>query len=584
MKKVWSYMRAKEWLLLAVFAFLVIGQTLLSLRMPEYMNEITQFIQSLDGGIGALVTPGLFMLLCAVGSMICAVLAALCIARVTTTVTTKMRGETFEKIISFSLAEMNGFSTSSLITRCTNDVDKIQNFSAMGIQVMVQGPMTAILAIIKMGRNSTWLTAVLITIAVILAMLLTVFFISLSKSVRLQALVDSINRVTREHLSGLRVVHAYNGYRFQKNQFEEKNEDATRTNIFVNRSMGVLNPFLPFFMHGLSLTIYVLGAVMIYQANAPEKLNLFTQMVEFQSYSLQAVSAFVSMLMAVVALPAVIVSLKRILEVLDTNIAITDGDATEGVDSVRGSIEFQNVSFAYPGAPANAVSDISFTAEKGQVVAIIGPTGSGKTTIMNLIPRLYDATEGRILIDGVDVRDYRIQNLREKIGYVPQKSFLFEGTIASNIDYGERQGFEAVVTDIKKAAEVGQSKEFIEQKEGKYDAHVEEGGSNFSGGQKQRLTISRAICRNPEFYLFDDSFSALDFKTDSILRKKLHEYAKNATQIIVGQRIGSIMNADKIIVLEKGRIVGLGTHDELMKTCAVYQEIAKSQISSEETV
>ena len=581
MKKILSYMKGREWVFFVAFIGFVIGQTMLTLTMPEYMDEITRTIQAQGSDLNALVRPAAFMLLCAAGSIVCAIFAAYFVASITTSVTGRMREAIFRKTISFSLAEMNGFSTSSLITRCTNDVDNIQNFSAMGLQALIQGPLMAVIAIIKMGSNSTWLFAVMITIVLILAMLLAVFFISLPKNVRLQGLVDKLNRVTREHLSGLRVVHAYNGYDFQKKQFDEVNEEATGTNIFVNRTMGVLSPFLPFFMNGLSLVIYVLGAVMITNAAGPEKLDLFSQMIVFESYALQAVSAFVIMLMAIVALPTVVVSIRRINEVLNTKLTIEDGAGAAGT-GVEGRIEFRHVSFAYPGASEKVLSDISFTAEKGQVVAIIGSTGSGKTSLMNLIPRLYDATEGEVLVDGINVRDYKIEALREKIGYVPQKSFLFEGTISSNIDYGKGEGFASAVSEIKKAAEIGQSKEFIEKKEGAYDAHVEEGGSNFSGGQKQRLTISRAVCRNPEFYLFDDSFSALDFKTDAVLRKKLHEYAKDATQIIVGQRIGSIMHADQILVLEKGRVVGIGTHEELMKTCAVYQEIAASQLSQED--
>ena len=581
MKKILSYMKGREWVFFVAFIGFVIGQTMLTLTMPEYMDEITRTIQAQGSDLNALVRPAAFMLLCAAGSIVCAIFAAYFVASITTSVTGRMREAIFRKTISFSLAEMNGFSTSSLITRCTNDVDNIQNFSAMGLQALIQGPLMAVIAIIKMGSNSTWLFAVMITIVLILAMLLAVFFISLPKNVRLQGLVDKLNRVTREHLSGLRVVHAYNGYDFQKKQFDEVNEEATGTNIFVNRTMGILSPFLPFFMNGLSLVIYVLGAVMITNAAGPEKLDLFSQMIVFESYALQAVSAFVIMLMAIVALPTVVVSIRRINEVLNTKLTIEDGAGAAGT-GVEGRIEFRHVSFAYPGASEKVLSDISFTAEKGQVVAIIGSTGSGKTSLMNLIPRLYDATEGEVLVDGVNVRDYKIEALREKIGYVPQKSFLFEGTISSNIDYGKGEGFASAVSEIKKAAEIGQSKEFIEKKEGAYDAHVEEGGSNFSGGQKQRLTISRAVCRNPEFYLFDDSFSALDFKTDAVLRKKLHEYAKDATQIIVGQRIGSIMHADQILVLEKGRVVGIGTHEELMKTCAVYQEIAASQLSQED--
>lgn len=579
MKKLLSYLSVKEWVLLLCFVILIVSQTMLALRMPEYMTDITNMIQNPNSQMSGLVRPGTYMLLCAIGAVICAVVAGLCMALVSTTVTTKLREETFDKIISFSFAEMNQFSSSSLITRCTNDVTKIQNFSAMGIQMMIQGPITAMIAVMKMGSNRTWLMAVFVTVVLIIGILLTVFFISLPKTIKLQRLTDVVNRITREHLSGLRVIHAYNGYDFQKKQFDLVNEEITETNIFVNRTMGLLNPVLPVFVNGLALVIYVLGAVLIQSAGAPEKLTLFSQMIVFESYALQAVSAFVTMLMAIVALPGVIVSYKRILEVLQTKLEIVDGKGEKEVKEKEGTIEFQNVSFTYPGAKAPAISNISFTVNKGEILAIIGSTGSGKTTLMNLIPRMYDVTEGKVLVDGIDVKNYKIKKLREKFGYVPQKSFLFEGTISSNVAYGPKDTFGNILSDVKKATEVGQSKEFIECKEGGYSAHVEEGGSNFSGGQKQRLTISRAICRAPQYYLFDDSFSALDFKTDAVLRKKLHEYAKDATQVIVGQRIGSIMNADKIIVLEKGKMVGLGTHSELLESCDVYKEIAQSQIS-----
>lgn len=582
MKKVLSYLGAREWGQAAAFFVLSVLQTLFTMTMPDYMSRITSLIEEGNGDLGSLRGPGLAMLGCAAGSVVCAVLSAFCIAHVTTCVCSRMREDTFRRIISFSLPEMNQFSASSLITRCTNDVEKVQNFATLGLQVMVMGPLMAVIALSKMGQNKTWLLTVLVTIVIIIVMLLAVFLTALPKNMKLQSLIDTMNRVTIEHLNGIRVVHAYNGYGFQKKQFADINEESTRTNIFVNRVMGVLNPMLPFFTNGMTLAIYVMGAIMIRDSARPEKLELFSMMIVFVTYAMRAAGAFVVMLIALVNLPSVIVSLKRILAVLGTDLSIQDGGSA-GKDTERqGTLEFSHVTFAYPGSSEPALSDISFRVGKGQILAVIGATGSGKTTLMNLIPRLYDVTEGHVYVDGLDVRQYSVRSLREKMGYVPQKSFLFEGTISSNIDYGETEGFADAVKDIKTAAEVGQSKEFIEKKEGTYQAHVEEGGANFSGGQRQRLTISRAICRKPEFYLFDDSFSALDFKTDAELRKRLREYAADATQIIVGQRIGSIMHADQILVLEKGKIVGLGTHEELMKTCGVYQEIAASQLLSRE--
>ena len=583
MNRMLSFMKAKEWLLLAVFTGFVLLQVLLALRMPEYMSGITAVIQGGSGKTTDLLIPGGAMLLCALGSLLCAAVAGACIARVSSVVVMRMREAAVEKIISFSLPEMSKFSTSSLITRCTNDIMQIQLFATMGVQILVQGPITAIFAIAKMGSNRTWLGLSAMMITLIIAIHVVVIALASKKMTIVQKLVDNVNRVTGEHLSGMRVVHAYNGYGFQKKQFDAVNGELTRTSLFVNRATGVLSPFLSLSINGLSLLIYLFGAMMIYGVtDGARKMTLFSEMIVFSSYAVQAMAAFVMMLLAVIMLPRVLVSFRRVNEVLDTENVITDGRHEQGVGALTGSLEFRDVSFAYPGAAGNALSHISFKAEKGMTVAVIGPTGSGKTTLMNLIPRLYDATEGVIMVDGRDIRDYKLWALRDKMGYVPQKSFLFSGTIASNIDYGTKTGFQAALTDIKKAAEIGQSKEFIEHKEGNYDARVEEGGSNFSGGQRQRLTISRAVCRDPEFFLFDDSFSALDFKTDSVLRAKLRENAKDATQIIVGQRIGSIKNADLILVLDKGELVGAGKHAELMETCDVYREIAFSQLSTEE--
>ena len=478
---------------------------------------------------------------------------------------------------------MKRFSTSSLITRCTNDVEQVRLFISVGVQAIVQCPLTLIMAISKMQGNSVWMTAVIASGVLLVAVIVILISLSVSKMAKVQKLIDNVNRLTKEHITGMRVVHAYNGYEFQRGQFEAVNNDLTKTNISANRFVGAISPFFSFSMNALTLVIYILGSFMIYNLeDISEKQQLFSQMVVFSSYVLQVFTAFAMILMVIVSLPRILISLKRITEVIDTDIEITDGMASAGANGKFGSIEFRNVSFTYPGAAEKALSDISFKLEKGQTLAIIGSTGSGKTTLMNLIMRFYDVTEGAVFVDGRDVRDYNLWALRDKIGYVPQKSFLFAGTIGSNINYGNKSGLENTIEEIQHAAEIGQSKDFIEKKSGKYNARVEEGGSNFSGGQRQRLTISRAVCRDPEFYLFDDSFSALDFKTDSVLRKKLRESAKDSTQVIVGQRIGSIMNADIILVIDKGRLVGKGKHEELLENCSVYREIAMSQLSSEE--
>ncbi|MBO4395330.1 MAG: ABC transporter ATP-binding protein [Eubacterium sp.] len=583
MKKILSYMKAQEWVYFVLFVGLIFGQVLLSLKLPDFMQGITNAMQAGNGDIGDLVMPAILMLLCTLGSVACAVLGGLCLALLTSKVIQRMRAETFQKIISFDLADMNTLSPSSLITRCTNDIAQIQNFSGMGLQILIQAPITVVIAVMKMGSNGKWLT-VTIAVAVILTIIaLTLFLCSISKTTRVQKLMDTINRITKEHLTGMRVVHAYNGYDYQKNQFETVNSDLTKNNITANRLIGSVGPFFTLSINLLNLIIVYLGGVMIRElVETTEKQSLFAEMVVFSSYAVQAISAFAMMIIIIAALPRTVVSIKRINEVLYTENAIKDGHAETGANGQIGTIEFRDVSFRYPGSPENVLSNISFRVERGQTVAIVGATGSGKTTLMNLIPRFYDATEGVVMVDGRDVRDYKLWALRDRLGYVPQKSFLFSGTIYSNIDYGQRTGLQNTLSDIKKASEIGQSRDFIEKKEGGYEARVEEGGSNFSGGQRQRLTISRAVCRDPEMYLFDDSFSALDFKTDATLRKTLRSHAKDATQIIVGQRIGSIMHADNILVLDKGEIVGSGTHEELLANCPIYQEIASSQMLTKE--
>lgn len=583
MKKVLSYMKAKEWILLILFVTFVCIQVKLSLEIPEYMANITTTMQKSDGNFKMLLKPSAFMLVFALLSIISAFIASYCLAKMSSKVIMLMREEIFEKIISFNLPEMNGNSTSSLITRCTNDIAQLQNFAGMGLSILVQAPVTVVIAVSKMGTNKTWLFATCVVTIILTIISCTLFGFSVSKTSKVQKLIDSINRITKEHLTGMRVVHAYNGYKFQKKQFDGVNNDLTKNNISANRLMGAVSPFFNLSINALSFIIIFLGGMMIHDAsNLSDKQEIFSQMVVFSSYALQAISAFALMIVVFAALPRTIVSLRRVNEVIDTNISIEDGMAESSANGEIGTLEFRDVSFAYPGCDVNALSNISFKVQRGQTLAIIGSTGSGKTTLMNLIPRFYDVSSGSIFLDGRDIRNYKLWALRDKIGYVPQKSFLFSGTVNTNIDFGQKSGFEATLSDIKKAAEVGQSKDFIEQKKGMYDAEVHEGGVNFSGGQRQRLTISRAVCRDPEFYLFDDSFSALDFKTDATLRKKLRENAKNATQIIVGQRIGSIMNADIIIVLDKGRVVGMGKHKELLDSCEVYREIALSQLMPEE--
>ena len=576
-------MRGTEWISFLIFLVLVYLQVFLSLKIPEYMSHITELMQKGISELTVLAVPAVKMLLLSIGSLACAVISGICLSFVSATIITKMREDLFSKIISFNLVEMKSFSASSLITRCTNDLEQVRLFISVGVQAIIQCPLTLIMAVSKMRGNAVWMGAVIAMAAILLIVTAILFSLSLSKTKKVQRLIDDANRIMKEHLSGMRVVHAYNGYQYQRSQFDKTNSELMRTNISATRYTGALAPFFSMCVNSLTLIIYILGSYMIYTMDGVlVRQALFSDMVVFASYALQAFNAFAMIIVVLIAMPRLIISLRRIIEVIDTENEIKDGPATAGCGDTFGTIEFQNVSFRYPDASADSLSDISFSLRRGETMAIIGPTGSGKTTLLNLIMRFYDATDGTVYVDGRDVRDYNLWALRDKIGYVPQKSFLFAGTIRTNIDYGAKGGLASTIGEIKKAAEVGQSREFIEQKEGKFDARVEEGGSNFSGGQRQRLTISRAICRNPEFYLFDDSFSALDFKTDSVLRNKLKEYAKYATQVIVGQRIGSIMNADLILVLDKGRLAGKGKHEELMENCSVYREIALSQLLSEE--
>lgn len=576
-------MKSLEWAYLIIFLLFVYLQVALSLKIPECMTAITDQLQNGGTDWTPVIVATAKMLLFTVCSIGTAVVSGYCISYVSASIIMRMRRDVFRKLMSFGLAEIRSFSTSSLITRCTSDMEQVRPFIRVGAQALVQCPLTLIIVASKMRGNEVWMGSVIVAGIFLFATTFILFSLSLSKTSRLQGLIDQINRITKEHLTGMRVVHAYNGYALQAEQFAAVNDDLADTGISANRFTGAISPFFSFGMNGLTLAIYAFGSMMIYQLEDPAgKQIMFSQMVVFASYALQAFTAFAAIIIVIIMLPRFIISLRRITEVLDTEVSIRDGEAHEGIGGNVGKLEFRNVSFSYPGASESAIKDISFSIEKGQTLAIIGPTGSGKTTLMNLILRFYDVSTGAVLVDGRDVRDYNLWALRDKIGYVPQKSFLFSGTIESNIDYGYKSGLSNSLEEIRKAAEIGQSKDFIEKKTGTYQARVEEGGSNFSGGQRQRLTISRAVCRDPEFYLFDDSFSALDFKTDAVLRKKLRENAKDSTQIIVGQRIGSIMNADLILCMEGGKIVGQGRHEELLENCAVYREIAQSQLSQSE--
>lgn len=583
MLKLFKNLRKEELALALLSVFFIVVQVWLELTMPEYMAEITTLVQTQGSTMGEILSAGGKMLLCAFGSLASSVVTALSAAKIATTFGGILRGKLFRKVQSFSMEEIGHFSTASLITRSTNDITQIQMLIAMGLQMLVKAPIMAVWAIQKIAdKEWQWTLTTGIAVLVLLAIVGLCLVLVMPKFRRIQALTDDLNRVTRENLTGLRVVRAYNAETYQRNKFENANQALTGTNLFTQRSMAFLMPSIQIIMSSLSLAIYWIGAVLINEAGLSGKIALFSDMMVFSQYAIQVVMSFMMLVMIFMILPRASVSAKRIGEVLDTKPSIEDGVVTQGKQGMSGEVEFRNVSFRYPDAEECAVKNITFTARKGETVALIGATGCGKSTVINLIPRFYDATEGEILVDGVDVRQYTQQSLRNKIGYVSQKAILFTGTIQSNVAYGDNGKEEASFEDIKSAIATAQASDFVEKTEDKYDGYVAQGGSNFSGGQKQRLSIARAIARKPEILIFDDSFSALDYKTDRILRKALNDTCQDATRIIVAQRIGTIRDADRIIVLEDGRIAGMGRHEELMKDCEVYQQIALSQLSKEE--
>lgn len=583
MLKLFKNLRKEELALALLSIFFIVVQVWLELTMPEYMAEITTLVQTQESTMGEILSAGGKMLLCAFGSLASSVVTALSAAKIATTFGGILRGKLFRKVQSFSMEEIGHFSTASLITRSTNDITQIQMLIAMGLQMLVKAPIMAVWAIQKIAdKEWQWTLTTGIAVLVLLAIVGLCLVLVMPKFRRIQALTDDLNRVTRENLTGLRVVRAYNAETYQRNKFENANQALTGTNLFTQRSMAFLMPSIQIIMSGLSLAIYWIGAVLINEAGLSGKIALFSDMMVFSQYAIQVVMSFMMLVMIFMILPRASVSAKRIGEVLDTKPSIEDGVVTQGKQGMSGEVEFRNVSFRYPDAEECAVKNITFTARKGETVALIGATGCGKSTVINLIPRFYDATEGEILVDGVDVRQYTQQSLRNKIGYVSQKAILFTGTIQSNVAYGDNGKEEASFEDIKSAIATAQASDFVEKTEDKYDGYVAQGGSNFSGGQKQRLSIARAIARKPEILIFDDSFSALDYKTDRVLRKALNETCRDATRIIVAQRIGTIRDADRIIVLEDGRIAGMGRHEELMEHCEVYQQIALSQLSKEE--
>ncbi len=552
---------------------IIVVQVIFDLTIPDYMSEIVSLVTTLGSEMSDVWRAGLIMIGCAFGSLVCTVLASFIAARMAAGFAERLRDKVFHKVESFSMNEINKFSTASLITRCTNDVQQIQMFITIGLRLLITAPITAIGAVIKMSGKSSELTLLtFVGVLVIVIFVVFIYFVAVPKFKSIQKLTDRINKVTRENLTGLRVVRAYNAEAYQEEKFDKANTDVTKTYLFVNRVLSLMQPVMQVVMNGLSLGIVWIGAILI---NA-DTLQLPT-MMSFTMYSMQVIMSFLMLIMVFIFMPRASVSSKRINEVLDTHNIINDPKTPAKSTDIKGELEFKNVSFKYPDGDGYVLKDISFKAEKGQTVAIIGSTGSGKSSLLNLIPRFYDATEGEVLVDGVNVKEYRQDDLRDKIGYVPQKAVLFSGTVDSNLRFGKE---DATDEELAKAVEIAQANNIIEKKG--YTGNVAQGGQNMSGGQKQRMSIARAIVKNPEIYLFDDSFSALDYKTDKLLRAAIGKNLKDATNVIVAQRIGTIKNADRILVLDDGRIVGDGTHKELLANCSVYQEIAHSQLSKEE--
>ena len=582
MFKIFKNFTKKDVFLILICIFLIVFQVWLDLKLPDYMTAITKLVQTEGSKVTDVLKQGGYMLLCAFGSLASAIFVGYLASMISATFSKNLRKKLFENVESFGMEEIKRFSTSSLITRTTNDITNVQMFISMGLQMLIKAPITAAWAIFKiLNKSWQWSAvtggAVIILIITVVILMITV----LPKFKIVQKLIDNINGLTRENLTGIRVVRAFNAEKYQENKFELGNDKLTKTQLFNQRTMSIMSPIMYMVMNVLTLSIYMIGAVLINNASMVNKIGLFSDMVVFSSYAMQVIMAFLMLAMIFIMYPRAAVSAERINEVIETESNIKDGNVVKE-NKIKGEVEFKNVSFKYPDSEEYMIKNISFKANKGETVAFIGSTGSGKSTLINLIPRFYDVTDGEILVDGINVKDYSLELLHSKIGYVPQKAVMFNGTINYNVSYGKGKNKKIDENKIKEAIEIAQGKEFVERMPDKYESNISQGGTNISGGQKQRLAIARAIARDPEIYIFDDSFSALDYKTDYLLRKELKEYTKDTTNLIVAQRIGTIMNADKIIVLENGKCVGMGTHKELLKDNDVYREIAYSQLSKEE--
>lgn len=582
MFKLFKNFTKKDYLLIFISLIFILVQVWLDLKLPDYMSEITKLVQTEGSKMSAILENGGYMLLCAFGSLLSAILVGYISSNVSASFSKTIRKKLFDKVENLGIAEVKNFSTSSLITRTTNDITQIQMFISMGLQLLIKAPVTAIWAVTKiLNKNITWSAVTAVAVIILLVTILTLMLIVMPRFKKVQKLTDKLNGVTRENLTGIRVVRAFNAEKYQEDKFAQVNDELTNTQLFNQKAFSVMQPIMYLVMYFLTLSIYFIGADLINKSLMADKLGLFSDMVVFSSYSMQVIMSFLMLAMIFMMLPRASVSAKRINEVLDTELSIKDGNFT-GSTKEMGTVEFKNVSFKYPDAEEYLLENISFKANKGETVAFIGSTGSGKSSLINLIPRFYDATDGEVLVDGVNVKEYKQESLRNKLSYVPQKAILFHGTVSSNVSFGDNGREEITAKKIEEAIKVAQAEEFVTKMDKTYNADIAQGGTNVSGGQKQRLSIARAVARDPEIYIFDDSFSALDYKTDYVLRKELKNYTKDATSLIVAQRIGTIMNADKILVLDNGHCVGMGTHKELLKNCEVYKQIALSQLSKEE--
>ena len=582
MLKLFKNFEKKDFFIILVMACLVIFSVFLDLRMPEYMSKITMLVQTEDSTMNEILIAGGHMIGCAVFSLICTIIVGYLSSLLSARFSRTMRKKIFEKVESFGVAEIKKFSTSSLITRTTNDVTQIETLLAMGLQLLIKAPVMAIWALMKIvGKSGELSLVTFIGVIIIVVTNLIIISIVSPRFQIIQAMTDKLNGVTRENILGVRVVHAFNAEKFMSKRFGDVNDELSDIHLKITKTFALFDPMMNFVMHFQHLGIYVVGAILIMKSGMMGKITMFSNMVVFSSYGIQVIFSFLMLTMIFMVLPRARVSAKRINEVLEEEVSIKSGTFKGKTDEV-GTIEFRNVSFKYPDADEYLLKNISFKADQGETVAFIGSTGSGKSTLINLVPRLYDATDGEVFVDGVNVKDYDLHELNNRIGYISQTAFMFTGTVIDNVSYGDNGRDKPSLDKVKEAIKIAQAKGFVEKMDDQYNSHIARGGTNVSGGQKQRLSIARAIARDPEIYIFDDSFSALDYQTDAKLRSELKKHMKDSTSLIVAQRIGTIMNADKIVVLDKGECVGIGTHKELLKSCQVYKEIALSQLSEEE--